>query len=245
MANLQKFSFILVEPENDSNVGAAARAMNTMGHSDLRLVRPKADPLSGKAKALAHGSEQILETAPIYDDLASALQGTDFSCATTTRHRLQKYTYLSVRDLPQHLNEKADSIKSVALVFGGETSGLSRGDLEQCDLLTTIPQYRPQPSLNLAQAVMVYCFALSGAQTSVQTTDHRINSQSMPPLEYANLKSSSLRLMQRIGLSQRNQDYVSKGLARLGYEDLYLLQNIRSSIDRLLDKLDTKSGEEI
>ncbi|WP_110987593.1 TrmH family RNA methyltransferase [Acaryochloris thomasi] len=242
MVDLQKISFVLVDPENDSNIGAAARAMNTMGYSDLRLVRPKADPLSGKAKALAHGSEQILETAKIYDDLASALEGTDFSCATTTRHRLQKYTYLSVRELPQHLNGKADSVKSVALVFGGETSGLSRGDLEHCDLLTTIPQYRPQPSLNLAQAVMVYCFALSEVQTLIQTEDYRINSQEMPLLEYANLKSSSLRLMERIGLSKRNQDYVIKGLARLGYEDLYLLHNIRSSIDRLLDKLEVKSG---
>ena len=240
MADLQKFSFILVEPENDSNIGAAARAMNTMGHSDLRLVRPKANPVSGKAKALAHGSEHLLETAKIYDDLASALEHTDFSCATTTRHRLQKYTYLSIRDLPQHLSDKANSVQRVALVFGGETSGLSRHDLEQCDLLTTIPQFRPQPSLNLAQAVMVYCFALSEAQTAVQTADHRINSQEMSPLEYASLKSSSLRLMERIGLSKRNQDYVVKGLARLGYEDLYLLHNIRSSIDRLLDKLEAK-----
>jgi tRNA/rRNA methyltransferase len=241
MAYLQQFAFILVDPENDSNIGAAARAMNTMGHSDLRLVRPQANPLSGKAKALAHGSEQILNTARIYDDLASALQDIDFSCATTTRHRLQKYTYLSIRELPQLLNAKAESVKRVALVFGGETSGLSRGDLEQCDLLTTIPQSRPQPSLNLAQAVMVYCFALSEAQTSVQTEDHRINSQKMPPLEYANLKSSCLRLMARIGLSKRNQDYVIKGLAHLGYEDLYLLHNIRASVDRLLDQLETRS----
>lgn len=237
----QTFSFILVEPNNAHNIGAAARAMNTMGHFDLRLVRPQADHLSGKAKALAHGSQHLLETAQVYDDLADALQDIDFSCATTARHRLQKHSYLSVRELPMRLNEKASSVKQVAVVFGSETTGLGREDIERCDLLTTIPQYDLQPSLNLAQAVMVYCFVLSQGQTTVQIADHRLNSKEMPVLEYASLKSSSLTLMKRIGLSQRNQNYVAKALARLSYEDLYLLQNIRSSIDRLLDKLEATS----
>ncbi len=233
-------SFILVEPENDRNIGAAARAMNTMGHFDLRLVCPKADHLSGKAKALAHGSHHILESAQIFDTLAVALHDVDFACATTARHRLQKYAYHSVRELPELLNDKGSSLKRVALVFGGETSGLSRSDLEQCDLLTTIPQHSLQPSLNLAQAVMVFSFVLSAEQTSIQIEDQRLNQQEMPTLEYASLKSSSLRLMERIGLLKRHQDYVIKGLARLGYEDLYLLHNIRASLDRFLDSLDAK-----
>jgi tRNA/rRNA methyltransferase len=238
----QTFSFILVEPNNDSNIGAAARAMNTMGHFDLRLVRPQADHLSAKAKALAHGSHHILETAQVYDDLAVALQDIDFSCATTARHRLQKYAYLSIRELPTLLIEKSSSVGRVAIIFGSETTGLGREDIEQCDVLTTIPQYDLQPSLNLAQAVMVYCFVLSQEQTTVQIVDQRLNSAEMPVLEYASLKASSLRLMTRIGLSQRNQNYVAKALARLGYEDLYLLHNIRSSIDRLLDKLEAANG---
>ncbi|MGB7415599.1 MAG: TrmH family RNA methyltransferase [Thermosynechococcaceae cyanobacterium] len=239
----QTFSFILVEPNNASNIGAAARAMNTMGHFDLRLVRPQADHLGGKAKALAHGSQHILERAQVYDDLADALQDVDFSCATTARHRLQKHSYLSVRELPMRLSEKASSIEKVAIVFGSETTGLGREDIERCDLLTTIPQYDLQPSLNLAQAVMVYCFVLSQGQTTVQTTDHRLNRDQMPVLQYASLKSAALKLMARIGVSQRNQNYVVKALARLGYEDLYLLQNIRSSVDRLLDKLEEKGGK--
>lgn len=240
MPSPHQFSFILVEPENDSNVGAVARAMNTMGYDSLRLVRPKANHLSGKAKALAHQSHHILEAAQVYNELATALQDIDFACATTARHRFQKHHYFSVRELPAFFNEKADSLRHIAIVFGCESAGLNRGDIELCDLLTTIPQNRLQPSLNLAQAVMVYCFTLSEAQTTVQIRDQRLNEQKMPPLEYASLKAASLRLMERLGLTQRNQDYVIKALARLGSEDLYLLHNIRASIDRTLEHLDTK-----
>ena len=85
-----QFSFILVEPGEAGNIGAAARAMNTMGYTDLRLVRPQADHLSGIAKAFAHGSEHILEAAPVYEDLKDAIADIDLACATTARHRLQK-----------------------------------------------------------------------------------------------------------------------------------------------------------
>ncbi|MEO0707346.1 MAG: TrmH family RNA methyltransferase, partial [Cyanobacteria bacterium J06649_5] len=65
-----QFSFILVEPGEAGNIGAAARAMNTMGFEDLRLVRPKAEHLSGIAKAFAHGSEHLLERAGVYTQLS-------------------------------------------------------------------------------------------------------------------------------------------------------------------------------
>lgn len=68
-----QYSFILVEPGEAGNIGAAARALNTMGFTDLRLVRPKADHLSGVARAFAHGSEHILENAPVYEELRDAI----------------------------------------------------------------------------------------------------------------------------------------------------------------------------
>lgn len=239
-----QFAFILVESEVPENLGAAARALNTMGHTDLRLVRPRCDRNAEKAQVLAHGSQTVLNAAPIYQHLSDALQDIDLACATTARHRYEKYHYISVRDLPQQLQSKAEDLQRVAFVFGGERSGLNRQDINSCDLITTIPQGNPHPSLNLAQAVMVYSFMFSASLTAVQITDQRLNRAPMPPLEYASLKESALKLMERIGLAERYQKYVTRSLALLGREDLYLLHNIRASIDRTLDHLETKHPED-
>ncbi len=231
-----QFSFILVDAEEDGNIGAAARALKTMGHGDLRLVRPQANHLSERAQALAHGSQAILEAAQCYDNLSQALQGIDFACATTARHRLVKHTYISIRDLPDLIRQKGDLIQRVALVFGGERSGLSGEDIDQCDLVSTVPQSCSYPSLNLAQAVMIYSFVFSEEQTRVQIQDQRLNRDQMAPDTYASFKTLVLELMQRVEVSPRYQHYVTKALARLGYEDLCLLHTIRRQIARTLDR---------
>ena len=239
---MTQFSFILVEPGEAGNIGAAARAINTMGFTDLRLVRPQADPLSGLAKAFAHGSEHILAAAPVYKHLTDALKGIDLACVATARHRLEKYHYVSVRKLPQVIEAKGATLKHVAIVFGSERSGLSNQDINQCDLLTTIPQVSLQPSLNLSQAVMIYAFTLAEQNTQVQIQDQRLNSEEMPLEQYARLKSSLSELMNRIGIHQRQQNYIVKAIARLGYEDLYLIQSIRAFVDNKLNKLEDKTG---
>ncbi|WP_299404916.1 TrmH family RNA methyltransferase [Acaryochloris sp. IP29b_bin.148] len=235
-----QYSFILVEPEVPENLGAAARALNTMGHADLRLVRPRCDRNAEKAQVLAHGSQHILNAAPIYEHLAEALHDIELACATTARHRYEKYHYISARELPQYLQAKGGSVQRLAIIFGGERSGLNRQDINCCDLITTIPQEIAYPSLNLAQAVMVYSYVLADVQAAVQIQDQRLNRQPMPVEEYAHLKQSTLQLMGRIGLAERYQQYVTHSLALLGYEDLYLLHNIRACIDRTLDRLEVK-----
>ncbi len=232
-----QFSFILVEPGEAGNIGAAARALNTMGFTDLRLVRPKADHLSGIAKAFAHGSEHILDKAPVYEQLADALTGIDLACASTARHRIQKHHYVSVRDLPAKLRKKDSTLQRVAIVFGSERSGLSNQDVERCDMLTTIPQANLQPSLNLSQAVMVYSYSLA-QHTQVQIQDQRLNSEEMPVEQYGQLKQSLLKTLESVGINERYQQYVVRAIARLAYEDLYLLQNIQTLINKKIDRLE-------
>ncbi|MEM6255028.1 MAG: TrmH family RNA methyltransferase [Cyanobacteria bacterium P01_D01_bin.156] len=228
--------FILVDSEEAENIGAAARAMHTMGYNILRLVRPKANHLGEKALALAHGSQHILHNAQVYETLSSALEDCDLACATTARHRYEKHHYTSVRDLPAYFQAKGEWLNRVAIVFGGERSGLKSADIKVCDLITNVPQHQVQPSLNLAQAVMVYSFVLSDDQTQIQITDQRLNSESMPPAEYASLKRLLQQLMSRVGLPQRYQTYVIQGVARLEREDLYVIHKLRSALDRALDQ---------
>lgn len=233
-----EFIFILVEPGEPGNIGAAARALHTMGFPDLRFVRPQADVLSEVARAFAHGSVHLLESAPIYESLQAAVVDVDVVCGCTARHRIEKYHYVSVRELPEVLQEKGDRLKKVAIVFGSERSGLSNQDVDLCDIVTTIPQAVAQPSLNLAQAVMVYSFTLAEQQTQIQIKDQRLNTDQMPVEQYARLKASLAQLMERVGLSKRYQGYVRRSLSRLGYEDLYLVQNIRTVVNNKLNELE-------
>ena len=156
--------FILVEPARAENVGAAARALKTMGFAQLWLVN--ACPLQPEAYWVAHESAEILDQAQHFPDLASALETIDFSIATGARRRLEKNDYLSPQECVQALSGKSQSVARAALVFGRESSGLTGEEMALCDAATTIPLAVTQPSLNLAQAVMLYAWELSAARAT-------------------------------------------------------------------------------
>lgn len=150
-------AFVLVEPARGENIGAAARAIKTMGFTDLRLVRP-GDMTA--ASWVAHQSHDILEGARQFDSLDGALADVDLSIACTARHRMQKDRYVDADECAALVAGKAASLQRVAIVFGRESSGLTGEEVARCDLASSIPLAHPQPSLNLAQAVMVYAWEL-------------------------------------------------------------------------------------
>lgn len=154
-------TFVLVNAARQENIGAAARALKTMGISQLFLVNPLTDHLGEKARATAHASHDILENALLFDELEQALHGVDLVIGSTAKKRNVAQTYHPVEDLPGIILGKGDAVGHTAIVFGGEESGLSNEQLNQCDILSTIPMYRKYPSLNLAQSVMVYATYLS------------------------------------------------------------------------------------
>jgi len=150
--------FILVEPARAENIGAAARALKTMGHHQLWLVN--AGEIGAPAHWVAHQSGDLLEQARHFDTLADALAQVDFSIATTARRRLVHDRYLSASQCRDALYGKQQSLTRAALVFGRESSGLSGDELALCDTVTSLPLAVTQPSLNLAQAVMLYAWEL-------------------------------------------------------------------------------------
>lgn len=155
-----KIEFILVEPEVPENIGSAARALNTMGFSTLKLINP-VEHLDGKAKWVAHGSFNILEEALVFSTLSEAVQGSDLVIATTAKERWVKKEYISSENLRPYLLERVNSINKVSIIFGRERSGLTNEEIEICDVITSVSLACKFPSLNLAQAVMVYAYELS------------------------------------------------------------------------------------
>jgi tRNA/rRNA methyltransferase len=162
-------SFILVEPVTPENVGAAARAIKTMGVSRLLLINP-CNYLSGPARWLAHGSGEILENAVVFFTLNDALNDFDFVIGTSAKKRSVKYDYLPLPKLAELLKMKGNTLQNVAVVFGREESGLRNDELKLCDLVTTIPMKTTFPSLNLAQAVMLYAWEISKI-SFIETTE--------------------------------------------------------------------------
>ncbi|WP_303291598.1 tRNA/rRNA methyltransferase [Marinobacter sp. SS5-14b] len=162
-----KLAFVLVEPKVPENVGAAARALCTMGFTELWLVNSDlhTDP---KAHWLAHGSDHILDNARIFPDLTAVRNSADLLMGTSAKPRHNRQDWHQPAQLRSVLANKGAAVTTAALVFGREDRGLSNDELTLCDLLTGFPMAVSYPSLNLAQAVMLYAWELSGlAQPTV------------------------------------------------------------------------------
>lgn len=154
---------VLVETSHPGNIGACARAMKTMGLTDLRLVAPATFP-HAEATALASGADDVLARASVVDTLPEAIAGCGLVVGATARPRSQYYwPVLEVR-------EAADKVVAesaggpVAVVFGTERTGLTNTDLERCNALLYIPANPEYESLNLAQAVQVVAYELYRAR---------------------------------------------------------------------------------
>ena len=158
---LERVRIVLVEPQEPMNVGAVARAMRNFGLSRLYLVNPSprvGPPWAREAYWLAVHAEEVLDRAVAVGSLGEALQGVSFVVATTGRPReLYPAPVVTAREVSAHVL----SIRGeVALVFGRETFGLTNEELDLAHLIGTIPTAPEQPSLNLAQAVVVFAYEL-------------------------------------------------------------------------------------
>jgi len=155
---LSRIRVVLLRPSHPGNVGAAARAMKTMGITQLRLVRPKRFP-HPDARAMASGAADVLESAHACANLEEALAGTTYSVALSARERELSHSSLDARAAAQELLSAARK-DEVAIVFGNETVGLTNKEIMRCSALARIPADPEYASLNLAQAVQVIAYEL-------------------------------------------------------------------------------------
>ncbi|HEY3964643.1 MAG TPA: RNA methyltransferase [Planctomycetaceae bacterium] len=153
---------VLVAPEHPGNVGSAARALFTMGLSQLCVVSPACDPQGDDAYCLAHNAAEVVRNLRVFSRLEDALADTVFSVGTTRRTRRVGYPILLPEEAVAEIQGRG-SESSVAIVFGRESSGLTNPELALCSIQSTIPAATDNHSLNLAQAVLVYCYALHRA----------------------------------------------------------------------------------
>jgi len=153
---------VFLRPRNAENLGAIARAMKNFGLSDWVVVSPNPQLLEVPGMhRLAVKSGELLESVRRVDTFAEAISDCTWVVGTTMR-LIDGRRRMTPRECAEQANERND--ETWALVFGDERSGLQNEDLEQCHALSFIPSSDEQPSLNLAQAVVVYGYELAMAR---------------------------------------------------------------------------------
>lgn len=155
---LTRIRIVLVETSHPGNIGSCARAMKTMGLTDLYLVNPKSFPHPA-AVELSAGAEDILANARVVESLPAALAGCTCVFVTSARARSLALPGLTPALAAEYvMREHADG--SVAFVFGREQTGLTNLELLQGQFHINIPANPAYTSLNIAQAVQIVSYEL-------------------------------------------------------------------------------------
>jgi tRNA/rRNA methyltransferase len=155
---LKNIRIVLSRTSHPGNIGAAARAMKTMGLGDLCLVSPREFP-HPEAEVRATNAVDVLMRARVCASLAGALDGCVLAVATSGRHRELRHETRSIRDAVSEILTRA-AAHPVAIVFGNETAGLTSEEAGHCQLWAHIPTDAASGSLNLAAAVQVIAYEL-------------------------------------------------------------------------------------
>ncbi|MFZ6658020.1 RNA methyltransferase [Undibacterium sp. TJN19] len=154
----KRLRFILVETSHPGNIGSAARAIKTMGFSELVLVNPRfADALQHPdAIALASGAQDVLDATRIVGTIEEALSGCEYVAAVSARLREFSPPVLSPRVFAEDVTQRQQS--QIALIFGSERYGLPNEIVVNCHALINIPANPEYSSLNLAQAIQLLSY---------------------------------------------------------------------------------------
>jgi len=196
---LANIRIVLIHTSHPGNIGSAARAMKTMGLSNLFLVKPKIFP-DEQAVAMSAGATDILDKVVVVDSLQEAITDCQLVVgASARRERSIRWNIQSSRECGELVVQQAQSNK-VAIIFGRESSGLNNEELAQCQHLLYIPANEEYSSLNLASAVQIMSYecrmawlAQQNQQTTETTTSENLVTASEMEGYYKHLENSMIQ----------------------------------------------------
>ena len=167
--------FILIEPSHNGNVGAAARAMKTMGFDELVLVAPRDPKVLNRDETIqrASGATDVLAKTQIVASLDEALHGVNHLCATAMTARdfgpatYAPRAYFDLLLNREHAAQEKHGLEDdlplktdlrMAFLFGTERFGMRNEDVYRCHAALSIPTNPQYGSLNLASAVQLIAY---------------------------------------------------------------------------------------
>jgi TrmH family RNA methyltransferase len=154
--DLSLVEIVLVRPSRAANVAAACRAMKNMGLRALWIVEPPENLDAPEARSLAYGAWDVLDGARRGVSVLDAVAESVAVVGTTGRDVAGA---LSPRRLAAEADTRAGGGR-LSLVFGPESTGLTRAEMDLCHALVHVPTDPAHPSLNLAQAVLLLAYEM-------------------------------------------------------------------------------------
>ncbi len=157
---MPEIAIVMVEPENQGNIGAVARAMKNFGLKELYLVRPK-DEIGEFARKIAANAQDILDNAKILSSFEEVKKKFNLIYGTTAIPAKRSTNVLRITITPTQLANTISNAKGkIAILLGRESHGLSNKELEECDAVVTIPSSQEYPTLNVAMAGTIIFYEL-------------------------------------------------------------------------------------
>ena len=232
---LKNIRIVLCDTSHPGNIGAAARAMKTMGLSSLHLVNPQRFP-DPEAEWRAARAVDVVRKVRVHARLEDALHGVGYSIACSARARDIAVPAETARGAAVRAVEIARA-QAVALVFGNETYGLTTEEVNKCALLASIPANPRYSSLNLAAAIQVFAYELRMAAEAprAKAARRKLAAHEQTEAFYAHLE----RMMTEIGfLNPQHPKKLMPRLRRLfaraelGPEEVNILRGILKALAR-------------
>ena len=190
MVTPSRVRIVLCRPSHPGNIGAAARAMKTMGITDLRLVAPEKFP-APEARWMATSAIEVLDQAKVHASLAEAISDCSAAFALSARPREWSTQVLDVRAAAA---QAAGLGGDVAFVFGNEQAGLTNEEMLACQYLVHIPANPGFTSLNLAQAVQVVTYEMFMLSSTIHSQMRKEKPATVADLEglYGHLEQAAI-----------------------------------------------------
>jgi tRNA/rRNA methyltransferase len=151
---------VLLRPRNPENLGAVARAMKNFGLSDWSIAELGTHDFASMRRVAVH-AEELLDRPRLVRTLDEAVADCAWVVGTSSR-RVRGKRLLKPDEVAAEAIARAGEGRT-AIVFGDERSGLTNAEVLRCHDLSVIPTEPEQPSLNLAQAVMLYAYEVRRA----------------------------------------------------------------------------------
>jgi tRNA/rRNA methyltransferase len=237
---LDRIRIVLSHPNHPGNIGAAARAIKTMGLKRLVLVTPRHFP-HPDAAVMAAGADDVLAAAQVTATLAEALKGTVLAVGMTARRRDLSHPQMPVREAAQRALG-ATLHGDVAFVFGTETFGLPNEELDLCQLGASIPADLQFSSLNLAASVQIAAYEIAQAAevwqppqaNAREPATHDAVEAFYAHLERSMIESGFLNAHKPRRLMTRLRRLFAR--ARLEKEEVNILRGILAAMERKRDR---------
>ena len=234
---LQNIRIVLVETSHSGNIGSAARAMKTMGLSNLYLVSPKS--VDEQSITLAAGADDVVRNAHIVDTFEQAIEDCSLVIGTSARLRHLQSTLIEPRECAEKVSAHQGQ---VAIVFGRERVGLTNEELLKCHYHLNIPANPEYSSLNLAMAVQLVSYEMRMAFLTKNKTESTLSTiediyPTAQEMEY--FFAHTEQVYQSLGFIQ-NQGVIQKlrrlyNRSSLEKNELNILRGMLSAIEKRLN----------